>query len=532
MVRKRLLTIVVIMIALAMVLGACGRGQDSEATDTPVSAAEEVADEVADEALSAEAEVEADVEADTEEAAAEVSDTEAAAEETVEEAAADADDAADAVATEEPEAEEAADETEAVGEEAAGEAEAEMGPMINVTSETFIGDVIGNNNPSHVTLSTSGDQLVWPESVGRFWNREGELCIYTFESAATECAISPDIFEGYPYAFFWSPDDAHVAFTENPIQLGYESDIWVFNPESQEYVDLTDDGVQGDWISAEPGSYTLDYLPMWNHQDGDIYFWRSIPNPNFPLSITLSIMSVAPTGGEAELVRELQDIRGGEMIWFNDQAWFMDGVSALSPDGRYVAVLAFSEDTDTGVSASDGLFLIDLEDESVPPRHLVTAEDFQMALPSWTSAMLTPSGLSWHADSEQLVVLAQFDDGQQPIVVLYDVDIADGALIPVVDFSDVPDIEAYTAQPDGVGVPPRGYSPWTASMSPENDKLLMYQNIANVAGLMVSPLPPTGDLPGLDYESQIQNTVPTPRSSRSEDGKVLMYNILFNLAPQ
>jgi hypothetical protein len=119
-----------------------------------------------------------------------------------------------------------------------------------------------------------------------------------------------------------------------------------------------------------------------------------------------------------------------------------------------------------------------------------------------------------------------------PVIVLYDVDVASGALTPVVDFSDLPDSEAYMAQPDGVGIPPRAYSPWTASMSPENDTLLMYQNLANVSGLMASPLPPTGDLPGLDYQSQIQDLMPTARSSRSKDGKVLMYNILFNLAPQ
>lgn len=62
-------------------------------------------------------------------------------------------------------------------------------------------------------------------------------------------------YEGYPYDFAWSPDDAYVAFTENPIQLGYESDIWMFNPISAEFVNRIEDGVQGGWIETEPGSY-------------------------------------------------------------------------------------------------------------------------------------------------------------------------------------------------------------------------------------------------------------------------------------
>ena len=482
MIRIRIFVIVMAMSCLALLPVACGGSQDSQSAATPAPAAEEVATE------------------------ASVAESEA-----------------EAVATELPQA-------ETVAEEVAGEGEAAMAPLITVTSETFIGDVIDNNNPTHVTLSTSGAQLVWPESVGNFWNREGELCVYTFDSAATNCTIAPDSFDGYPYAFAWSPKDDFIAFTENPIQQGNESDIWVFDPVNQEYLNLTDDGVTGDWIGAEPGSYTLDYLPMWGQQDDDIYFWRSIPNPNFPLSLTLSIMQVSPLGGEATQVREVQDIRGGELIWFDDETWFMDGVSALSPDGRNVAVLTVSEDENSGYAGSDGLWLVSLDDTAAPPRQVATSDDFQMAIPSWSGTPLVPSGLSWQANGERLVVIAQNSDQQVPVTVLYDVDVASGALTPVVDFSDLPDSEAYMAQPDDVGVPPRAYSPWTASLSPNDDKLLMYQNLAGVSGLMASPLPPTGELPGLDYQSQIQNLMPTARSSRSNDGKVLMYNILFNLA--
>ena len=507
MVHKRMLMIGLALIGLALISAACG-GEDN----LP-SAAEPSATAVSQ----AEADVES-VATEVEEHAEEIA-------ESAEEAAATAEQTADEVATEVSEA-------ETVAEEVEGQASAEIAPLIQVTSETLIGDVIDSNNPTHVTLSTSGSQLVWPQAEGRFWNREGELCTYTFKSAATACAIAPDSYYGYPYAFYWSSNDNYIAFTENPIQQGNESDIWIFEPAEQKYVNLTDDGVEGDWFSAEPGSFALDYLPMWSPQADEIYFWRSIPNPNMPISLTLSIMRVTPEDGNAELVREVQDVRGGDLIWFDDEMWYMDGVSALSPDGRHVAVLAMSEDSESGITAGDGLWLIDLRDDTAPPRHLVTGDDFQMAIPDWSSAPLVPSGLSWHAGGKQLVVLAQNNDQQIPVTVLYGVSVADGTITPVVDFSAVPDAETYMGQGDEAGVPLRVYSPWTASMDPSGETLLMYQNLGGDAGLMASPLPPTGELPGLDYQSQFQNTMPTTRSSRGEDGKVLMYNILFNLVPQ
>ena len=504
MVRPRILSVVVVLIVLALLAAACGGGGNSRATpaDTSVPAAEESADS------------EADAEAMVEESATEAPEAGATA------AAAD-----EAVAT-------AAAGAEAVGEEVASQAEAELNPLIQVVSETSIADVINENNPYLVTLSNGGAHVTWPKTEGRFWNRERELCIYTFNTAATECDVAADNYEGYPYAFFWSPDDKYIAWTENPIQLGYESDIWVFDTTTKEFENLTDDGVTGDWVAAEPGSYMLDYLPMWNQQDGDIYFWRSIPDPSFALSMTLSIMSVSPASGVVELVREVQGPAGGDLIWFNGEMWYMDGVSALSPDGSRVAVLAVSVDEDTGADENDGLWIVNVDDATMPPVQLVSSDGFQAANPSWSNAPLVPSGLSWAANGERLVVIAQNQDPQEALVVLYDVDAASGAVSPVVDFSDVPDISAYTAEPADGGVPPRFYSPWTASMSPDNEQLLMYQNIANVAGILVSPLPPTGTLPGMDHESTTEDPVPTVRSSRSRDGKVLIYNILFNLAPQ
>jgi len=563
----RVASIVMVIAAVLVLATACGRNKSSQssATDTPAASVEEAATEAptveaeaeatVEEAATEAPTVEAEAEATVEEAATEVPEAEATAEGSVEEAVAEVPEAAataegeaeatvEGAATEVPEAEATAEATiaptavaeatqvaaeEVVGEEAKSEAEAMVNPAIQVISEASIADVTNNKNPSLVTLSTSGDRLVWPQSEGRLWKREGELCLYTFETAASGCNVAPDTYEGYPYAFFWSPDDKYVAFTEDPVTQGNESDIWVFDTTNNEFKDLTDDGVQGSWVAAEAGSYELDYLPMWNSQDGQIYFWRSIPDPEVPISLTLSIMKIAPEGGEPEEVRQVQGALGGNLIVFKEEAWFMDGVSALSPDGRQVAVLSINEDqSDTTEDDSNGLWLVDVAHPNVPLKQIATANDFNAANMTWIGSPLYPTGLSWQADSKHLVVLAQNNDPQMPVVVLYYIDVETGEMTPVVDFSNVADEQAYMGMPDDKGVPLRFYSPWTASMSPDNEQLLMYQNLAGAAGLMVSPLPPTGDLPGMVYESQLQDTNSTPRSSRSTDGKVLMFNVLFN----
>ncbi|MFN2200204.1 MAG: hypothetical protein ACK2UO_03305 [Caldilineaceae bacterium] len=553
----RVVIIVMVVVAMLVLATACGRNRGSQQapTDTPAAAVEEAATEAPT--------VEAEAEATVEEVATEVPEAEATAEDvaeaSVEEAATEVPEAettaegeaeatVEGAATEVPEAEATAEATiaptaeadatqvaaeEVVGEEAKSEAEAMANPAIQVISEASIADVTDNKNPSLVTLSTSGDRLTWPQSEGRLWNREGELCLYTFETAASDCNVAPDTYDGYPYAFFWSPDDRYIAFTEDPVTQGNESDIWVFDTTNNAFVDLTDDGVQGSWVAAESGTFELDYLPMWNAQDGQIYFWRSIPNPEVPISMTLSIMKIAPEGGQPEEVRQVQNDMGGNLILFKEEAWFMDGVSALSPDGRQVAVIPVNEDqSDTADSNSNGLWVVDVSDTSVPPRQVATSDDFQTANLTWTGSPLYPTGLSWQADGKHLVVLTQNNNPQMPVVVLYYVDVESGEMTPVVDFSNVADEQAYMSMPDDKGVPLRFYSPWTASMSPDNEQLLMYQNLAGAAGLLVSPLPPTGDLPGMVFESQLQDVNSTPRSSRSKDGKVLMFNVLFNTTQQ
>ncbi len=505
----RFVLVLSMLILASLSFAACGSGSDDSASSQETTVEDDVST-AANDAADAEETVEEDKTA----ASAAVDE---AAEEAVDDGGAVADAAATEVTTE-----------EAANEEVTIEAVAD--PLITVDSEVFVGDVLNDKLPALATVSSLGGHIAWPTTVGRLWNKEGELCLYSFEGANNDCYISPDIYEGYPYAFAWSPADEYVAFTENPILLGYESDIWLFDVAKEEFVNRTDDGVQGGWIEAEPGTYELDYLPMWNETDGMIYFWRSVPI-TLPV-FTLDLYRVAPEGGEAELVRNLTETFAGELPYFGGENWFMDGVSAISPDGSKIAMLLTSM-VDPYDDPNNGLWIVDVNDDSVPPQQLTTVRDMQAGAPDWAADFpLIPMGLSWTGDGNGVVVLTYNQDQQVPMVVLYYVDVESGEAIPVVDFSDVPDGEAYRNAVNEVGLPPRYYSPWTASMSPKGDALIMYNDLAGLSGLLTSPLPPTGELPQLDYISQLFDTDGVTRSSRADDGRVLIYNILFGTTEQ
>jgi hypothetical protein len=176
-----------------------------------------------------------------------------------------------------------------------------------------------------------------------------------------------------------------------------------------------------------------------------------------------------------------------------------------------------------------GLWVIDLGDASVAPRQLITPGGFSAALPAWQNFPAYPTGLTWTADGEGIVTIARSDDAHTPFTLFYHADVASGSVTPVVDFSGLPDRDAYLALAPGSDLPVRYFSPWTGSLSPQGDKLLMLSDLAGVIGLLTSPLPPGGALPFVSAAAEGPTQSAATRSSRSTDGKVLLYGLLMKL---
>ncbi len=539
--------IVFILILAALVFAACGGSPTPTATpipptatpipptDTPAPAA--VAEEVV--ATEAPAEVAATPEA-TEEPAEEVVE-EAATLEATEEPVEEAAEAATPQATEEPAeaAEEAAEAatpeaTEEPTEEATpapaeepAEAETLSAGAVSVESVRRVTSVVNESEAPFAAISPDGSHIAWFNQTGRRSDRTGVLCIFTFANADKTChSISRDLFRDWPYQLQWSPDSSMIAFTENPVDLGNDADIWLFTVADGSFQNLTDDGVFGSW--RQSADAVIDYLPSWNRTDGSIVFWRVKPMGFMDFDVAL--YKVAP-GGEAELVRDLTEYLSTRVLVFNQERFFLDGFSAVSPDGAKVAALvsAFNE---FGALRPD-LWVIDLNDADAEPMLVMSFDDYQSAIPDWTGIPASPSGLSWTADGAGIVSVAVSDMGNStPFTVFFYSDLASGESTPVVDFSDVEDSIMYFDNAPGSTLPWRAYSPWTGSLSPSGAKLLMLNDLTGRMALFTSPLPPTGDLPGVAESAEESTASRVTRSSRADNGLMLMYGLLLTVVEE
>jgi hypothetical protein len=400
---------------------------------------------------------------------------------------------------------------------------------ITVSSARRVSDVVNERQPAFSTLSPDGQFIAWYTESGRGRNREQSMCLFAFANAGRQCFTLPaGEFSGFPYQLQWSPDSSAIAFSENPLELGNEADIWLMNAADGAFTNLTDDGLSGSWrslLNQGEGPLNIDYLPAWNAADGAIYFWRL--NPADSTTFSLSLQRIDPAGGEPELVVDLADQLPAMLPMFNFESIFLDGPSAVAPDGSKLAAIlgSFSPGSNTQFS----LYLFDLADTAAAPQEAVGPDAWADAVPAWQSMPATPLGLTWLADSSGLVAAANSVTPWTPFLVFYYVDAATGEKTPVVDFSGIESSGDYSAAAPDRELPWRFFSPWTASLSPAGDSLLMLQNLGGVIGLLVSDLPPDGELPPLVQTADSWFSSSMTQSSRSSNGLVLMYGLLLTV---
>jgi Tol biopolymer transport system component len=403
-----------------------------------------------------------------------------------------------------------------------------MASTVTVESVRSLPAAVDEADPWFAQLSPNGEYLAYYLDVGRRDERRGQICVYTFSNAGKTCYdLSRDIFSGYPYDLQWSPDSSMITFTENPVELGNDSDIWLFKVADGSFTNLTDDSVTGPWRQPTgTPSPNVDYLPAWNQADGQIYFWRFASQGEY-LKFTMGIYRIAPEGGEAELVRDLTEAVPTAVPLFRQEGYYLDGPASISPDGTSLAALLSTFDEFGGTQTN--LWLIDLADDTVAPQQLIDVAGFNAAQPAWQDFPAYPLGVAWTADSQGVVAMAHSENVHTPFTLFYYVDVESGTVTPVVDFSTLADPESYMEPAPGSEIPYRYYSPWTASMSPEGDKLLMVNDLGGVSGLLSASLPPDGTLPGVSASSEESTMSTASRSSHSADGKVLVYGLLMEV---
>ncbi len=395
---------------------------------------------------------------------------------------------------------------------------------VKVESARAIIDVVGDRKAVLAALSPDGAHLAYFLPGSR--RIAGQICIFTFDSAAKNCNDLPlDQFRGYPYQLQWSPDSAMIAFTENPIDLGNDADIWTLTVADGSVKNLTDDGVVGAWtMPTGTPSAVVDFLPMWGPTDGKIYFWRYQGQGAFG-NYTLGIYSLDAAGGEPVMVADVAAAVPLALPIFHQERFSMDGPSAISSDGTHVAV-QLTALGDLGQSAT-GLYVINLADGTA--TMLMDAEAYNAALPEWNDFPATPSGVSWTADSKAVVTMSTTSNSREPFTVFYYADAAGGGVTPVVDFSTLATREDYMQPLSGTTIPARWFSPWTGTLSPNGDKVLMVNDLTGITGLMSANLPPTGTVPAISATTDVSLMSTASRSSRSADGKVTIYGLLLTV---
>lgn len=401
---------------------------------------------------------------------------------------------------------------------------------VTVESARPVTEIISQDSAYLATVSPDGEYIAWGQQSGKRQERVLQLCVFEFETAAEQCSdLSPEVFDGYPYQFQWSPDSKLITFSENPVEIASESDIWLFDREAGSFTNLTDDGLVGVWsyFPSEGEQPILDYLPMWHPSDGMIYFWRILPLGNF--RYTIGLYRISPAGGEPELVRDLTAQFAAQIPLYDYERFFLDGVSAISPDGSTVAALMTMVNDMGGTQQS--LYTIDIADTEAAPQALAGPEDFLSAIPEWAQDFPPQAnGLFWTGDGKGIVVVVNTAINPSiPFQVYYYVDAAGDGITPVVDFSGLEDYESYSEPAPGSDLPWRAYSPWTGSLSPQGDKLLMVNDLGGTVALFTAPLPPTGDLPAVSASADESQATGIANSSRGEGGKVIAWGLLLNI---
>ncbi|MBZ0318262.1 MAG: hypothetical protein K8L91_17720 [Anaerolineae bacterium] len=337
-------------------------------------------------------------------------------------------------------------------------------------------DEVGDTQ--YMTISPDGSTLVWPD--------DASLCSYQIATATTACIATNSSLRGMT-DFTWSPDSRYLAFHENLFRF-MESDLWVFDFETQQLVNLTEDNLQGDFISDDMDPANLDYFSVWGPENTLYFvriFWDNASSSARPISLQRIVLTDGLAKvGTPELVSDLTSWMQGDGSALYSSRWdVLGGSVVLSPDGQFIAFALNPADP----SLVQSILILDTASGDI--RQITTlSELLQSGVPSWYQGDFWQfKGLGWSGDGQYLVVATsspQYTAAAEPVYAIH-VDTAE--VMTLIDFSGVPDETSFT-QPSTADEVTGLYDVMRAGVVTPDGSYVVYFNV-NTPDFGVSALP-------------------------------------------
>jgi|GEM_PF-2203529 len=287
-------------------------------------------------------------------------------------------------------------------------------------------------------LSADGTQFVYQ-------SESDTICIHTINTRATNCATSELALDDRPTGFFWSPDGRYIAFHADFLRMFVDADVWVYDVENGNFINLTDDGSDARMaFSGEIETTTwLDFAITWG-PDNLLYVIRQTVTPQDDglQGGVHELIQVDPDSGDTTVIANLTNtFELGDI--FEGFIYSFDGTMAVSPDATQMAVSVIPRERD---DPKHGIWLIDLttgDFEQITTSSSVTIGVSEDALEE-NSRFIT-NGIGWTADSTGLFTFSSDPTFGLVGGMVHHIDIASGAVTPVLDMSDLTRDEIFEA---------------------------------------------------------------------------------------
>lgn len=378
----------------------------------------------------------------------------------------------------------------------------------------------------NMMISPDGSKLVWPDDTS--------FCIYEIASATTECISTGDVTVRVMTGFTWSPDSRYLAFHEDLFLRFYESDLWVFDFETRQLVNLTDDGIIDDAFPDDGVTLELDYAPVWGAND-ILYFFRTSYGQDVPVPFNLYRFTLANGLENADdpiLVADLTYVKDEPFAVYGARADVLDGSVSLSPDGQKLAFLVRPSDP----SKDQNVWIVDVV--SGEARQVAALSDLvQFGIPAWSEAYLWLNGLGWSGDGQYLVATTISSQVASPEPT-YAIEVNSGESMTLIDFSSVPDQQSFVVSSIADQVMGR-YDTMRAGVVMPDGSYVIYFNLngsdVGVSGLPLLP-PNNSNTPLRLFNfplGEFAGSMPMFQSTAGDDGeyvRVLLLGYMFTFA--